>query len=224
MDALETKNGQLTKLLLLAGVLAGPLFIAIYLVEGATRMNYDPVRYPVSSLSIGPDGWIQITNFLMTGFLFLLFSVGLRRTIEHTRAGGWGPFLMGLIGIGLIGAGIFSTDPVYGYPEDQPFLWGQQTLHGHLHNVVSMLVFIGIPAACGVFRRRFKALGERRWASYSLISGIGMPLFFILAALGFNQVSIFAGYGGAFQRLSTGIGFAWVTLLALYLLKTEAPK
>src|SRR5262245_19979914 len=52
---------------LIIGVVGPLLFIVVFLLEGATRSGYDPVRYPVSSLSIGTRGWIQAANFLMVG-------------------------------------------------------------------------------------------------------------------------------------------------------------
>ena len=42
-----------TKTLLVCGVIAGPLFVVAFLVEGATRAHYDPLRHPVSSLALG---------------------------------------------------------------------------------------------------------------------------------------------------------------------------
>ena len=68
-----------TKTLLACGVVAGPLFVFGFLVEGATRAAYDPLRHPVSSLALGDRGWTQTANFLVAGFLTLVFAVGLRR-------------------------------------------------------------------------------------------------------------------------------------------------
>ncbi len=213
-----------TRLSLLAGVIAGPLFILVYLIEGAFREGYDPLRHPVSSLALGSRGWIQIASFIVTGSLYLALSYGLKKFLKTTPGGTWGPILIGAAGIGLIGAGVFSTDPLFGYPADGPFLLTQQTTHGHLHNLFSFLVFIDIPVTCSVFRRRFKMLGEKRWANYSLISGIMMPLFFILAAVGFNQVEGFAAIAGVLQRLSTIFGFIWITFLSLHFLSQLKEK
>jgi hypothetical protein len=46
-----------TKTLLACGVIAGPLFVLVFVVEGATRADYDPLRHPVSSLALGYWGW-----------------------------------------------------------------------------------------------------------------------------------------------------------------------
>ena len=61
-----------------AGVAAPVLFTTVYLVEGATRLGYDPLRHQVSLLSLGDRGWVQILNFLVTGALLVVFAIGLR--------------------------------------------------------------------------------------------------------------------------------------------------
>jgi Protein of unknown function (DUF998) len=60
-------------------VISGPLFVATFLVEGAARANYDALRHPVSSLELGPSGWMQSANFLVAGLLTLAFFVFCRR-------------------------------------------------------------------------------------------------------------------------------------------------
>jgi hypothetical protein len=57
--------------LLRCGIAAGPLFTATFLAEGAARDGYRPLRHPVSSLALGPRGWIQTANFAVTGVLTL---------------------------------------------------------------------------------------------------------------------------------------------------------
>jgi hypothetical protein len=41
-----------TKTLLACGMIGAPLFILVFLAEGATRAGYDPLRHPVSSLAL----------------------------------------------------------------------------------------------------------------------------------------------------------------------------
>ena len=123
----------ITKALCLCGLVAGPLFTVAWIVEGATRVNYDPLRYPISSLSLGNVGWMQIATFIITGLLALAFAIGLRRALRPSGSV-WGPALVGLAGIGLIGAGIFVTDPLNGYPPGTPLIPTGRTAHGILHH------------------------------------------------------------------------------------------
>ena len=50
------KTNVKTKILLVCGVIGGPLFVTTVLVEGATRADSDPLRHPVSSLALGDSG------------------------------------------------------------------------------------------------------------------------------------------------------------------------
>jgi hypothetical protein len=207
------------KKLFVCGAIAGPLFTAAWIVEGATRANYDTLRYAISSLSVGQSGWMQITSFIITGLLILAFSVGLRHAIRPSDSV-WGPLLVGLAGIGLIGAGIFVTDPFNGYPPGTPILPTVRTTHGILHDLFGTPFFLGLPITCFVFARLFTRRGERSWATYSVLSGFTMFAVFFVARLGFrldseNLIALF----GLLQRIVVTIGFAWLTLLAVYMLK-----
>ena len=212
-------NDVKTKTLLVCGAIAGPLFTAAWIVEGATRANYDPMRHPISSLSIGEFGWTQSANFLITGLLTLAFAFGLRRALDFHAGSQWGPRLIGIIAIGLIGAGIFVTDPLNGYPPRTPDMPLQISLPGRLHRLFSALVFLGLPIACFVFARLFNRWGERSWAIYSVVTGIAFVVLFIVTSAGFAQVEGLVDYAGLFQRITLTIGWAWLTLLAVYMLK-----
>jgi hypothetical protein len=71
------RKDTLVRSLLTGGALAGPLFVGTFLVEGATRADYDPLRHPVSSLALGPGGWVQTANFAVAGVLYVGFGAGL---------------------------------------------------------------------------------------------------------------------------------------------------
>ena len=109
-----------TRILLACGVVGPALFVAVFMVEGALRPYYDPMRQPVSLLSLGTDGWFQVAAFLTSGMLLLGFAVGLRRVLEDGRGAIGAPIAVGTIGGGLLLAGAFSADPSFGYPPGAP--------------------------------------------------------------------------------------------------------
>jgi Protein of unknown function (DUF998) len=205
-----------TMRLLTCGVIAGPLFVITFLIEGATRANYNPLRHPVSSLALGSFGWIQIANFVITGVLLFAFAMGLWRTL---RPAFWRPLLVGLVGISLIGAGIFITDPINGYPPGTPLLPTDYSTHGRFHDLFGILTFLGLPITCLVFCFGFVRARKHGWAAYSAFSAIAMFVFFILAGMGFSQVPGYSDFAGVFQRLSIISGLGWITLLAIHLRK-----
>jgi uncharacterized protein DUF998 len=218
------KTNVKTKTLLACGVIGGPLFVVVFLVEGATRVGYDPLRHPVSSLALGDHGWMQTTNFVVTGLLTLAFAVGLRRAFRPPEGSTWAPLLVGVWAVGLLGAGIFVTDPLSGYPPGTPDRLPQHTWHGALHDLFSLTGFVALAGACFVFGRRFAARGERGWAAYSAVTGVVFVGGFILSSAGFEQAEGLVNLAGMFQRVAVIAGFGWLTLLALHFLRSSPER
>jgi hypothetical protein len=155
--------GEIVKRKLLAcGILAGPLFVAVGLLQALVRDGFDLGRHPLSLLSLGGLGWIQIANFVVTGGLYLACAVGIRGVLHPGRGGTWGPLLVGGLGVGLIIAGVFVTDAGAGFPPGAPAGAPERlSWHGILHEVGFIVAFLSCTAACLVFARRFAA--RRRW-------------------------------------------------------------
>lgn len=208
----------------LCGVVAGPLFVIGFLVEGATRSGYDPIRHPVSSLSLGDPGWTQVANFLTAGMLTLAFAVGLRRALSvRGRGSTWGSLLVGIWAVGLIGAGIFPTDPVSGYPPGTPDKLEHYSTSGALHDFAfSLPAFLALPAACFVFARRFAVRRQAGWMTYSIVSGSVFVVGFLLTSIGFDQADGLVAVAGLLQRLTVTVGWAWLTVLAVHLVRTTS--
>ena len=207
------KTHALTRWLLACGALGGFGFIAVFLIAGAIRPHYDPLYQPVSALSLSGGGWVQIANFVVTGLLMLACALGLRRALSSGRGATWGPILIGMFGLGLVGAGVFVTDPGFGYPPGAPSgVPATASLHGTLHTLVSLVVFVSVSIACFVFARRFSAQPRSRiWAVYSFFTGLAVPAFIVASSVAWFS----GGPGGLFQRLSISAGWVWVGLLAI---------
>jgi hypothetical membrane protein len=216
---IDEKSTVMTKALLACGAIAGPLFIVAFLFEGATRANYDSLRHPVSSLALGDYGWVQSANFVVAGLLTLAFFVGLRRTPVQGKGSTWGPLLVGVWAVGLLDAGVFVTDPVSGYPPGTPDRLSGNSWHGALHDLFSLLGFVALAAACFVFGRWFAERGKRGWALYSAVSGIVFAVAFVLSSAGFAQVAGLVDLAGLLQRVAVVVGFCWLTLLAVHVLR-----
>ena len=143
------------------------------------------------------------------------FAFGLRRVLQPGKGSTWGPILLEIFGLCLIGAGLFVTDPILGYPPGAP---STATLHGGLHVLLSLVVFVSLIAACFVLARRFAGdPAWRGWAFYSIATAI-------LVAVLFVAVDVVASPdpnapAGLFQRVSIIAGWGWIALLALRLLR-----
>jgi len=97
-----------TRGLLRCGLAAGPVFVAVFLFEGAVRDGYRPLRHPVSSLALGPRGWIQAGNFTVAGTLYLAGAAGLARASDPASSSRAAPALIGAAGAGLICSAAFT--------------------------------------------------------------------------------------------------------------------
>jgi hypothetical membrane protein len=184
------------------------LFVVVLLVEGAARVGYRSVRDPGSSLALGPFGWVQSLLFVVTGLLILAGAIGVRRALRPGAASAWGAALIGVWALGLIGAGLFVTDPVPGYPPGTPAVV-EPTAHGSAHDLFSLAGFAALFVAFLVL--------SRGWRIYSGLTAVVFLGAFVLATLGFGQVAALAPIGGLMQRVAIGAGFLWLTRLAVRL-------
>ena len=214
-----------TELLLLCGVIGPLLFIVVLLIEGATRPGYSVLRNYGSDLELSNQGWEQIANFIVCGLLCIAFAVGLRRMWRAGRASVWGPLLIGLFGLGLVVAGVFVTDPGRGYPPGAPLKGDPQTIHGYIHGINGAVLFnLVLPAACFVLARRFAADPQNRnWATYSWMTGVVILLISVLSIVA-SPIAENGGFPlplGLIQRAQIIVGWVWLALTALRLLRQE---
>jgi hypothetical protein len=122
VDIDVVRRGAGDRLLLTGGVVAGPLYIVVVVLQMLIRDGFDISRHPASMLSNGDQGWIQIGNFMVSGLLFVACAAGLRRALRASGRPGraWGPGLIGVFGAGMGAAAFFSADPSDGFPPGTP--------------------------------------------------------------------------------------------------------
>jgi hypothetical membrane protein len=174
------------------------LFIFTFLVNDALKPGYEPTRDFVSEAAIGPGGWVQIGNFLVTGALIAASSAAISRSVNT-----WSGRLTGVFGVSLVLAGIFVTDPA---PHDHA------TWSGTAHNVVSLIAFASLTATCFT-AAQWRPTGLWRW--YCVLSGTAVPVLFVIAGAASDT-------SGLWQRLSIMVGWTWLAVLALRALPIAA--
>src|SRR3712207_4165683 len=155
--------------------MAGPvIFVATLL--GLTVVQYDfilglgwrPLGDPAgawpSGLALGPYGWVQILNFVVSGLLLTIFAVGLHLGVTDGRGSRIGPGLIFAAGIAMALMG-FETDPIM---RTTP-----RTLHGWIHDLAFVLFALALLAALFVLWHRLrKDPLWRNHASYTLATGV----------------------------------------------------
>ena len=184
-------NKSITQRLLLAGVVMAPLFFSVIIVQMVIREGFDITKHPISALSLGDLGWIQSTNFIIAGILSLLLAIGLRRALVSKKASVWVPVLTGVFGVGIILAGLFATDPAFGFPLGTPdAMPATMSFHALLHSIGFFIAFTALIASCFVMARRYSEQKDTAWARFSIAIGIITP---ILIILGMSALSDLAG-------------------------------
>jgi hypothetical protein len=197
-----------TRVLLVSGIVAGPLFVFIVLIQATVRQGFDIVRLPLSLLSVGDLGWIQMTNFVVDGVLAVACAVGMRRRLQSPPGGNWGPLLIGVYGAGLIAAGFFPPDAALGFPpgtaQGVPAV---QSMHSQLHGYAFDIAFLSLIAACFVSARRFAAQRRFGWVAYCVATGLVTPA---LIVLGFLNTPIM----GVLFFAAGSIAMGWLALVS----------
>ncbi len=218
---------QVTMLLLAGGVIGPLLFVLVFLIEGTTRPGYDAWRHFVSELSLSDQGWMQMANFIVCGLLILGFAIGLRRSLAPGLGSSMASVLLAITGISLLIAGLFVTDPILGYPPGTPSA-PPQSLHGTIHGIAGLIVFLSVAFACFVLVRYFFHDAHwRGWAAYSILTGLLVLVFFF----GSNVTAVLSATRawpnaptGLLQRVAFLLGWGWIALLALKLYREQRSK
>jgi hypothetical protein len=193
------------------GLVAGPLFMIVALAQAFTRAGFDVIRIPLSQLGLGDAGWIQVTDFVVSGLLFLAFAAGVRRVLRPGSAGRWGPLLLAGFGVGMTAAGIFRPDPALGFPPGAPAgTPATLTWHNQVHGLAFGLSFGCLVAAAFVFAHHFRIQAEPRWRALSGATGAGTGL---LIACGLASAPV---RGLAFIAAAAA-ATSWAAFLAFHL-------
>jgi len=218
MDNKSIKSNLSNRWLVICGAIAGLFFTLSWIIQETFRPLYNPMMIPISSLAIGPTGWIQTITFFITGALIILFGYGLfkLRKTEEEGISKWGIVLIIVCGIGLIGAGCFTTDPMNGYPAGTPLLNENPSFDGNMHQLFSSLLFFGLPLACFVLGDYFARKRDLKWLIYSFITGILFLIAFFITSLGFQQYGGLQYYAGLLQRITLTIGGLWMFFLSVH--------
>ncbi|WP_283136352.1 DUF998 domain-containing protein [Rhizohabitans arisaemae] len=145
-----TPQARVTRSLLGYGIVAGPFYVAVSMVQGLTKDGFDFGRHAWSMMANGPYGWIQTANLILTGLMVVAFAAGLRRA-----GAGRVSWPVGAFGVGMVGGGVFPADPGFGFPAGTPDGPGAISVDGVLHFAVGGVGFLCLIVAAFLLARRF---------------------------------------------------------------------
>jgi hypothetical protein len=208
----ESDQPTRTRALLACGIAAGPLFVLVVLLQAGSRTGYDLGKHPISLLSLGPLGWIQIANFAASGALFVACAAGMRQVMRNAWGATTIPLAVASLGIGSIIAGVFVTDPGAGFPPGAPEgAPDQVSWHGMLHEVGFAVAQIGWLVFVIALIRHSVALRRRIWLWVT-------PLVAVLMLVAWPSLDGFS----VRLLLATAIEFGAVAVFAVQQLRLEA--
>lgn len=195
--------------LLLAGAVAGPLFYLSAIAQMATREGFDLRVHPISQLSTGEWGWIQVLTFAIAGAGLICLALGHRAVLTEGAGRAVIPLLLGIAGLGFIAAGLFPQDPSHGFPVGAPSGPATETTwHALVHAVAAIVGFTAIAIAAVVALVR--AIRERRPMP---AVGHAIVALALLAPVSPEIASVQVAVTGLFA-------FGWCTATAIRLLRT----
>ena len=200
-----------TRALLRFGMLAGPFYLAVSLIQASLRDGFDLMRHPLSALANGPGGWIQSANFVLTGLMVIAAAAGFRRVLgPQSRAVSW---FLGAFGASMIVAAMFPADPVDGFPVGTPV--GPPTSissTGFVHFIAGGLGFTSLAISCLIAASAMKRLNSLSLARLSFLSGLAVLLgFFGSPALSSMSAMVLGIW------FSVLVGWTWLAIVSLRL-------
>ncbi len=201
---------SLRKLGILCGILSPLLWLLLIGVAGAMRPEFNHITHYISELGergSSTEYMMRIAAFGFTGFLYICFASALLVTFRDGWRSTLAAVLIGLDGLGRIGAGVFACDPgCEGLSMSQ-----------ELHRLFATLGFIsGILAAIAwgiIFQRRGWPPGLN-W--YSVGTGILALIFLLLMSWTRNPLNA----PGLFEHLATVVLSLWVLVFAVHLVRS----
>lgn len=200
-----------TRSLLGFGVLAGPFYLAVSLIQAALRDGFDLMRHPLSLLANGPGGWVQTANFVLSGLMVLAAAAGFGRVLRPTaRAVSW---FLGGFGASMIVAAGFPADPVDGFPIGAPE--GPPTsisTPGLVHFVAGALGFASLAVSCFIAARAMKRRNAPSLARLSFLSGLAIVLGFFGGPALPSMSAVVLGIW-----FSVLVGWTWLAVMSRHL-------
>lgn len=150
----------------LAGVVAGPLFVTVIVVQAINHSGFDLAKHPLSLLALGSRGWIQTANFIVCGSALVVAALAERRTTNRLTR--WTRRMLVAYGSAVITAGVLQADPWHGYPVGVAEI---TTWHGALHNIAAATAGMALVVATITTAHSARRLGNATWARVSMGTG-----------------------------------------------------
>ena len=212
----QVSNSRQLRIALIAGAIAGPLYVGVGTLEAVLRDGFDIRIHSLSLLANGAGGWIHSTIMVVTGLLTIIGAIGVS-TVQKRAGRRSYAMITGLVvyGLGVATAGLLRADPAEGFPIGTPP--GPPmviTASGVGHLVAGGIGFLGLIVACLACARRSARAGDRIWTVCSAVIG----LYYLVAFAGIASGAGHPVINIAFT-VAVALGWGWLTALCIRALK-----
>ena len=216
---IQARTSPQLRVALIAGAVAGPLYVGVGTLEAVLRRGYDIRIHSLSLLANGPGGWIHSMLLIVSGLLTLIGALGLASAQQHTGRRSYSMIIgLAMYGLGIATAGLLRADPAEGFPigtPPGPPVMVSASGIGHL--VAGGLGFLGLIVACLASARRAAKAGDRAWAVCSAVVGVYYLVAFAGIASGAGNPVINIAF-----TVAVALGWVWLTALFTRALRERA--
>ena len=216
---IQARTSPQLRVALIAGAVAGPLYVGVGTLEAVLRRGYDIRIHSLSLLANGPGGWIHSALLVVSGLLTLIGALGLASAQQHTGRRSYSMIIgLAVYGLGIATAGLLRADPAEGFPigtPPGPPVMVSASGIGHL--VAGGLGFLGLIVACLACARRAAKAGDRAWAVCSAVVGVYYLVAFAGIASGAGNPVINIAF-----TVAVALGWVWLTALFTRALRGRA--
>lgn len=156
---------------------------------------------------------MQTSNFVASGALIAAGAEGVRRTLASETSPSQAHFLMGTVGIAMIGAGLFPTDTT------AEIRASGLTGRGTAHVVASLPAFTCMSLASLAVSHYWKSRGAVGWERFSRVLAAVSASSAVLMGIGFAAENALSVRAGTLQRIAVSAGLGGISTFCLELLR-----
>ena len=211
----KSRKNNLKKVLLICGILASIIYVAIDILAGTLYAGYSFTSQAISELfAIGaPTSGLVVPLFTVSSLLLLAFAFGVWKSSPAATTGR--SRTLRIMALMIIGNAVTSLVLWNFFP--MHMRGAEMTFTDTMHVILAINPFVPLTVVLGI-------VAFRNWFRFYSIGTILMMI--VLSILGFMYVSQFAAqqptpWVGLYERISQYGTLLWVAVLAIVLLREE---
>jgi hypothetical membrane protein len=157
--------------------------------------HYDAIRNSISDLALGSMGWLSRSGFGIFAVLLSFEIIRMKHFVPNDNKTRAAVVLSLCSSLGFLLLAIFTTDPP-----------GVNTLHGTIHDIVTLIVAVFFTIGCLLFGLGFK--NNRKWKGFYIYTMVVVGISFACAILRIIMPAHWAFFG-LYERILLWDGLIW---------------